>query len=74
MINVITSFMTVLDEKSTFDFDELFLDESKALTFAYEYDLLFNRGVCDATKGSKGNYIISKDVSAKTGYRLMCLH
>ena len=70
----ITSFMTVLDEKSTFDFDELFLDESKALAFAYEYDLLFDGDVCDAIKGCKGNYIISKDVAAKTGYILMCSH
>ena len=66
--------MTVLDDKSTLDFAELFLDESKALAFAYEYDLLFDGGVCDATKGCQGNYIISKDVSAKTGYRLMCSH
>ena len=38
--------MTVLNNLNTLDFTELFTNEEVALKFAYEYDLLYDDGVC----------------------------
>ena len=69
-----TSFflMTILDELNTLDSSSIFTDEEAALNFAYEYDMLYDGGVCESTPHCKGNYYISRDSSAKTGYRLRC--
>lgn len=64
--------MSILDSLNTLDLKEIFLSEELALNFAYEYDMLYDGGICESTQGCTGNYFIAKDSSTKTGLRLKC--
>ena len=66
--------MSVLEKLNTLDLNELFTNEDVALQFAYEYDLLYDGGVCESTPNCRGNYQIVNDSSTKYGFRLRCSH
>ena len=51
---------------------ELFSDENQALEFAYNYDFLYDGGMCQSTTNCPGHYEIVSDSSTKFGYRLIC--
>ena len=64
--------MSILDEMNTLDLASIFVDEELAMNFAYEFDMLYDGGVCESTLNCKGNYFIVRDSSTKTGVRLKC--
>ena len=64
--------MTILDELNTLDLASIFTDEEEAFKFAYEYDMLYDGGVCESTPYCRGRYCMVRDFSTKTGYRLRC--
>ena len=64
--------MSVLDNLNTIDLHQLFTDPEFAFDFAYQYDMLYDGGVCESTNYCTGNYIIVTDPSQKYGKRLKC--
>ena len=66
--------MSIFDNVNSYDLHQLFTDEEYALQFAYEYDLLYDGGICESTNHCPGHYEICCDSSSHTGYRLKCTH
>ena len=64
--------MTNLDKLNTLDLHQLFTDENAALKFAYDYDMLYDGGICESTMYCPGKYKVVKDASTHTGLRLKC--
>ena len=64
--------MSIVDTLNSLDLYEIFYDETAALIFAYEADMLYDGGICESTYGCRGNYSLSQDLTTRTGYRLRC--
>lgn len=64
--------MSVLDAVNTLSLTSIFEDEEAALNFVYNFDLLYDDGVCESTPHCSGNYQLVPDTSTKFGFRLKC--
>ena len=64
--------MTVLDHLNMLSLCDLFQDEEQSLQFVYQFDMLYDGGVCESTPHCAGNYQIVSDPSSKYGHRLRC--